>query len=247
MDRFGADKVAVVTGASRGIGRGIAMDLANHGYAVVINYVSSVEDARKVVAEIENAGGRAVAVQADVGDPAAAEILFSRAEEQFGAVDVLVNNAGVLVVKPISEMDQQTFDRVLSVNISGTFGAIKQAVTRMRDGGRIINFSSTALHTSFPGYVAYNATKAAVEAMTRVLAKEFAPRGITVNTVAPGPVATELFFKGKSQEKIDDMARLSPFGRLGEVDDVVPLVSFLCSPAGRWISGQSIRVNGALA
>jgi 3-oxoacyl-[acyl-carrier protein] reductase len=223
------------------------MDLANHGYAVVINYVSSVEDARKVVAEIENAGGRAVAVQADVGDPAAAEILFSRAEEQFGAVDVLVNNAGVLVVKPISEMDQQTFDRVLSVNISGTFGAIKQAVTRMRDGGRIINFSSTALHTSFPGYVAYNATKAAVEAMTRVLAKEFAPRGITVNTVAPGPVATELFFKGKSQEKIDDMARLSPFGRLGEVDDVVPLVSFLCSPAGRWISGQSIRVNGALA
>jgi 3-oxoacyl-[acyl-carrier protein] reductase len=224
----------------------MALDLARHGYAIVVNYANNATDAAKVVGEIEAGGGRAIAVQADVGDAGTAEKLFCAAEAAFGAVDVLINNAGILVVKPIAEMDQQTFDRVLSINISGTFSGIKQSATRMRDGGRIINFSSTALHTSFPGYVAYNATKAAVEAMTRVLAKEFAPRGITVNAVAPGPVATELFFDGKSQQKIDDMARLSPFGRLGEVDDVVPFVSFLCSPDGRWISGQSIRVNGAL-
>lgn len=246
MERFGENKAAIVTGASRGIGRGVALDLAQRGYAIVVNYRSNDADAQNVVGEIEAGGGRAIAVRADVAHSDAAAKLFDRAEAEFGAVDVLVNNAGVLVVKPIAEMDQQTFDQALAINISGTFSGAKQAVTRMRHGGRIINFSSTALHTSFPGYVAYNATKAAVEAMTRVLAKEFAPRGITVNTVAPGPVATELFFDGKSQQRIDEMARLSPFGRLGEVEDVVPLVGFLCSPEGRWISGQSIRVNGAI-
>jgi 3-oxoacyl-[acyl-carrier protein] reductase len=243
----GAHKVAIVTGASRGIGRGVALDLASRGFAIVVNFASNEADAEKVVNEILAVGGRAVAVQADVGKDQAAATLFDRAESEFGGIDVLINSAGVLVVKPIAEMDQLTFDRVLAINISGTFGTIKQAATRMRDGGRIVNFSSSALHTSFPGYVAYNATKAAIEAMTRVLAKEFASRGITVNTVAPGPVATEMFFEGKCRQKIEDMAQLSPFGRLGEVADVAPLVGFLCSPQGGWVSGQSIRVNGGLA
>ncbi|UPJ76645.1 SDR family oxidoreductase [Bradyrhizobium sp. 187] len=241
------NKVAVVTGGSRGIGRGVAFELAARGYAVIVNYASSRSDADEVVEEIEKNGSRSIAIQGDVGDVETARRLFDAAELEFGGVDVLINNAGVLVVEPISEMTQETFDRVIAINVSGTFRGIKQAASRMRNGGRIVNFSSTALHTSFPGYVAYNASKAAVEAMTKVLAKELAPRRITVNTVAPGPVATELFFDGKSPQKVEDMARLSPFNRLGEVADVVPLVAFLCSPQGSWVSGQSIRVNGALA
>ncbi|GLS03318.1 3-ketoacyl-ACP reductase [Chitiniphilus shinanonensis] len=242
-----SSKVAIVTGASRGIGAAIAERLAHDGFAVVVNYAASVGDAGQLVARIEAAGGRAIAVRADVADPAAMRALFDEAERQLGKVDVLVNNAGVMQVAPIAEADDEVYQRTFDINVRGTFNGLREAATRLNQGGRIVNFSTTALALKLPGYAIYNASKAAVEAMTQVFAKELRGRDITVNAVAPGPVATELFLQGKTEEQIENFARMPPLQRLGQPDDIASVVSFLVSPHAGWVNGQVLRANGGLA
>ena len=239
-------KTALVTGASRGIGAEIAKRLGDDGYDVVVNYAQGAADAESVVREIVAAGGRAIAAQADVSDPAAVAGLFDRGEEAFGGLDVLVNNAGVMKLAPIAQADDALFDHTIAINLKGVFNGLREAARRLRDGGRIISFSSSVVGLYQPGYAVYAATKAGVEAMTHVLAKELGPRRITVNAVAPGPIATELFLAGKSDGDIAPIVGRTPLGRLGEPEDVARIVSFLASPEGGWISGQVLRANGGL-
>ena len=239
-------KAALVTGGSRGIGAAIAKRLASDGYGVVVNYAHGAADAEAVVGAIEAAGGRAVAAQADVSDPAAMAALFRRGEEAFGGVDVLVNNAGVMKLAPLAEIDDALFDQTIAINLKGVFNGLREAARRMREGGRIISFSSSVVGLYQPGYAVYAATKAAVEAMTHVLAKELGPRRITVNAVAPGPVATELFLAGKSDGDIAPIIGRTPLGRLGEPDDIAGIVSFLASADGGWVNGQVLRANGGI-
>jgi len=237
-------KVAIVTGAARGIGAAIARRLAEDGLAVVVNYVGNAGAATALVAAIEAAGGRAIAVQGDVSDPKAVRRLFDEAEAAFGGVDVMVNNAGIMKLAPFAQSDDATFDETVAINLKGVFNGLREAARRLRDGGRIVSFSSSVVGLYQPTYGIYAATKAAVEAMTHVLAKELGPRGITVNAVAPGPVATELFLKGKDEATLEGIKRTIPFGRLGEVDDIARVVSLLVGPDGGWISGQIVRANG---
>lgn len=236
----------IVTGSSRGIGRAVAERLAADGWAVVVNFAGNRQAADEVVARIENAGGRAMAVQADVSVAADAMRLFDETERAFGGVDALVNNAGVMSMTPIVDTDDATFERMFAVNVRGTFFTLRAAAKRVRDGGRIVNFSTSATHLQLPGYATYCATKAAVEVYTSILAKELRGRSITVNAVAPGPVATELFFEGKSEEQIARLANLNPFGRLGEPQDIAGVVSFLLSADAGWVNGQVIRANGGM-
>jgi 3-oxoacyl-[acyl-carrier protein] reductase len=238
------DKAALVTGASRGIGAAVARRLASEGFGVVVNYSRGSADAETLVREIEQAGGRAVAVQADVADPAGIGQLFDAAEQAFGGLDVLVNNAGVMRLAPVADTDDAALDAQLAVNLSGVFRGMREAARRLRDGGRIISFSSSVVGLYQPGYGVYAATKAAVEALTHILAKELGPRRITVNAVAPGPVDTELFTTGKSDAQIDAITRTIPLGRLGSPDDIARVVSFLAGPDGGWVNGQVLRANG---
>lgn len=240
------NKVAIVTGSSRGIGHAIAVKLAADGFAVTVNYVSKAAEADAVVAEIIQAGGRAFALQADVSKATDAEKLFAETEKKFGGVDVIVNNAGVMAIKPLADIDDDAFDRMMNINVKGSFNMMRLATKRLRDEGRIINFSTSAIVLSLPGYAVYNATKGAVEAMTKVMAKELGARRITVNAVAPGPVATELFFEGKSDEFVERLIKMIPMQRLAQVEDIAPVVAFLASPAARWISGQTLRANGGV-
>jgi 3-oxoacyl-[acyl-carrier protein] reductase len=239
-------KVAIVTGASRGIGRALALRLARDGFAVVVNYAGNRAEAESAVSEIAGAGGRAVAVQADVSDAAAVARLFDEAEKAFGGVDVLVNSAGVMRTVPIAETDDAVYDRTFAVNTKGTFNTLRQAARRLRDGGRVVNFSTSVLGLALPGYGAYVASKAAVEALTRVFANELRGRGVSVNAVAPGPTATALFLEGKPQEVIDRMAKLPPLERLGRPEDTAAMVAFLVGPEGGWVNGQTVRVNGGM-
>jgi len=241
-----SQKTAIVTGSSRGIGRAVALELAKQGFAVAVNGVRGLEDAAKVAETIQKGGGRAIAVQADVADPAGAQLLFDRAEKEFGGVDAVVNSAGVIGLKPVAELTADEFNRVIRVNVTGTFNMLHQAANRLRDGGSIVTFSTTALVMAFPGYAAYNASKAAVEAMTRVVAKELGPRGINVNAIAPGPVDTEMFFTDKSPELVERLIKMTPLGRLGKVGDIAPLVAFLVGPEAGWVTGQVLRANGGL-
>lgn len=236
----------IVTGSSRGIGRAVAERLAADGWAVVVNFAGNRQAADQVVAGIENSGGRAMAVQADVSVAADAMRLFDETERAFGGVDALVNNAGVMSMTPIADTDDATFERMFAVNVRGTFFTLRAAAKRVRDGGRIVNFSTSATHLQLPGYATYCATKAAVEVYTSILAKELRGRSITVNAVAPGPVATELFFEGKSEEQIARLANLNPFGRLGEPQDIAGVVSFLLSADAGWVNGQVLRANGGM-
>ncbi len=240
-------KVVLVTGSSRGIGRAIAERLAKEGAALVVNYGKSADEAHEVVDTIKSAGGKAIAVQADVGKTDEIQRLFDQATEHFGKIDILVNNAGILSTKPIAEVSEESFDELFAVNVKGTFFACQQAAQRMNRGGRIVNISSTVTSLMFPNYGLYAASKAAVEQITRVLAKELGNREITVNSVSPGPTDTELFRAGKTEEQIAGLAQMSAFGRLGRPADIADLVAFLVSEEARWVSGQNIRANGGLA
>lgn len=239
-------KTAIVTGGSRGIGAAISRRLAADGCAVVINYVGNAKAAGDLVKTIEKTGGRALAVQGDVSDPAAMRALFDAAEHNFGGVDVVVTSAGIMPTAPIGEATDEDFDRLVAVNLKGTFNALREAAKRMRDGGRMIAFSTTVVATKLETYGLYTATKAAVEALTGILAKEMRGRNIAVNAVAPGPVGTDLL-AGRSPEMLAMFAKAAPMERLGTPDDIAGLVSFLAGPEGGWVNGQTIRANGGLA
>ena len=239
-------KVAVVTGASRGIGAAIAKRLAGDGFTVVVNYAGRAADANAVVAAIKAEGGRAEAIQADVAVPAQVAALFDQTVNLFGGVDVVVNNAGILKLGAIAQSDDALFDQQIAVNLKGTFNALREAARRVRNGGRIVNFSTSVLGLHLENYGVYAATKAAVEALTPILAKELRGRAISVNAVAPGPTATDLFLDGKSPELIDRMAKMNPLERLGTPDDIAAAVAFLAGPDGGWINGQVLRANGGM-
>jgi 3-oxoacyl-[acyl-carrier protein] reductase len=237
-------RTAIVTGASKGIGAAIAQRLAADGFHTVVNYSSSAAEAEKVVAAIEAAGGHACTIGGDVSDAAAVRTLFDQAEAEFGPVDVLVNNAGILKVAPLAEVTDEDYQRLIAVNLTGTFNGMREGARRVRSGGRIINFSTSIIGNYIPAYAIYAATKAAVEAMTHVLAKELGPRGVTVNAVAPGPIATEMFLTGRSEEVLRRATADIPLGRLGEPADIARVVSFLASPESGWVNGQIIKANG---
>ena len=239
-------KAAIVTGAARGIGAAIAQRLASDGFGVVINYAGSTDEAEALAGEIERAGGRSITAQADVTQAAAVERMFEMADVAFGGVDVLVNNAGIMRLSTLAETDDELFDSHIAVNLRGTFNTLREAARRIRQGGRIINLSSSQVGLYHPTYAVYAASKSAVEAMTRVLAKELRGRSITVNAIAPGPTATKLFFDGKSRETVDHLTKLAPLERLGQPVDVAAVVSFLAGLDGNWINGQVIRVNGGI-
>ncbi|KQU66226.1 3-ketoacyl-ACP reductase [Rhizobacter sp. Root16D2] len=240
--------VAIVTGASRGIGATVARRLAADGFAVIVNYAGNAAAAAEVVAEIAAAGGQATAVQADVADPAAARTLFDEAVRAYGRVDVLVNNAGVMPTNmpALVDTDDATFDRLFHINVKGSFNTMREAVKRLQAGGRIVNFSSSVVGLATPGYAAYAAGKSAIETMTHILAKELRGRQITVNAVAPGPTATDLFLNGKSPEVIERLAQAAPLERLGTPQDIAGVVAFLAGPDSAWVNGQTLRANGGV-
>jgi len=240
-------KMAIVTGASRGIGAAIARRLASDDFTVVINYSGDAAPAEELARRIEASGGRALTAKADVSDAQAVARMFDAAEAAFGGVDVLVNNAGILKTLPLAETSDAEFDRHFGINVKGTFNTLREAARRLNDGGRIVNFSSTTLALNMPGYAVYNGTKAAVEAFTRVFAKELRGRNITVNAVAPGPIATDLFLNGKSDELVAQFAKMPPLERLGQPDDIASVVAFLAGPDAGWINGQILRANGGVA
>ncbi|MDJ1467052.1 SDR family oxidoreductase [Cytophagaceae bacterium DM2B3-1] len=241
------EKVVLVTGASRGIGASLAQSFAENGAKVIVNYAGSKDAAEKVVANIKQKGGDAMAVQADVSKPADVKNLFDTAIAQYGRIDVLVNNAGIMITKTIKDTTDEEFDRHFDINVKGVFNTLREAATRLSDNGSVINFSTSVNRLMLPGYGTYVATKSAVEQLTRIFAKEVGARGINVNSVSPGPTDTELFTNGKSEELINRLASLSAFNRIGKPEDIVPIVLFLASDEAKWISAQNIGANGAMA
>jgi 3-oxoacyl-[acyl-carrier protein] reductase len=234
-------KTAIVTGASRGIGKAVAKRLARDGFAVVVNYASNAKEAEATVTEIQSAGGQAIAVKADVGNADDVERLFEETVKALGSIDVVVNNSGIMPLSPIGKGDAAVFDKVIQTNLRGTFLVMAQAAQRMAGDGRIIAFSSSVLARSFPTYGPYIASKAGVEGLVHVLANELRGRNITVNAVAPGPVGTELFLSGKTEEQVTELAKLAPLERLGEPEDIANVVSFLAGPDGSWMNSQVLR------
>jgi 3-oxoacyl-[acyl-carrier protein] reductase len=241
-----AERVAVVTGGSRGIGRAVALELARDGLAVVVNYARDAAAAEETVAAITAVGGRAIAVRADVADEHEVAALFDRTELEFGGVDVVVNCAGRLALSPVADLDLAILDAVYRTNVRGAFVVAQQAARRLRTGGSFVGFSTSVVGTRFPAYGAYAASKAAVESLTLILARELRGRDVTVNTVAPGPTATDLFLDGKTPEQIDQLAMAPPLERLGTPEDIASVVAFLTSPAGHWVNGQVLRANGGM-
>jgi 3-oxoacyl-[acyl-carrier protein] reductase len=241
-------KTAIVTGGSRGIGASVAQRLARDGFAVIVNYAGNAAAAAEVVTAIESAGGQAAAVQADVAVPAEAKKLFDETVRLYGRVDALVNNAGIMPpqMPTLANTDDATFDRLIAVNLKGSFNTLREAATRLESGGRIVNFSTSLVGTALPGYSAYTATKAGVELLTSILSKELRGRNITVNAIAPGPTATELFLNGKTPELVERLAKMNPLERLGTPEDIAGAVSFLLGPDGGWINGQTLRANGGM-
>ncbi|MFC0220117.1 SDR family oxidoreductase [Pseudochelatococcus lubricantis] len=239
-------KVALVTGGSRGIGAAICIRLARDGFAVVVNYAGNAAAADAVVHEIISAGGKAMAAQADVADATAVRRMFDSAEAAFGGLDVLVNNAGIMKLSPLAKADDALIDSQIGTNLKGSINTMREAAERLHDGGRIINFSTSVVGLKLENYGVYAATKAAIETLTAILSKELRGRGITVNAVAPGPTATALFLDGKSAELIEKMAKMNPLERLGTPEDIASVVAFLASPEGGWINGQTLRANGGM-
>ena len=239
-------KTAIVTGSSRGIGAAVVERLAADGFSVVINYSGSADAAQKLADKIASLGHKAISVKADISKSEEMTAMFERATSEFGGIDVLVNNAGIMRLSPLAETDDAMFDEQVAINLKGTFNGLRLAAKQLRDGGRIVSFSSSVVGLYQPTYGVYAATKAATEAMTHVLSKELGNRGITVNVVAPGPVDTELFTRGKQQSEISAITGRTPLGRLGEPDDIARTVSFLVGPDGGWINGQVIRANGGI-
>ncbi|QHV93994.1 SDR family oxidoreductase [Spirosoma endbachense] len=240
-------KVVLVTGASRGIGAAIALTLADAGAKVVVNYAGGKEAAEQVVADIIQQGGDAIALQADVSKTTDVKNLFDAAIAHYGRLDVLVNNAGIMINKLIKDTTDEDFARQFDINVKGTFNTMREAATRLADKGSIINFSTSVNRIMLPTYGTYVATKAAVEQLTRVFSKEVGSRGINVNSVSPGPTNTELFTNGKSEETINRLASLSPFNRLGEPDDIAKIVVFLASDDAKWVNAQNLGINGGMA
>jgi 3-oxoacyl-[acyl-carrier protein] reductase len=241
-----SNRTAIVTGSSRGIGAAVAERLAKDGFNVIVNFAGSAAEAESLVAKIKSSGGSALAVQADVSDPAAMRSLFDRAESAFGRVDVLVNNAGIMQLSTIAEASDEFFDRHVAINLKGVFNGMREAAKRLRTGGRIISFSSSVVGLYQPTYGVYAATKGAVEAMNHVLANEMRGKNITANVVAPGPTATDLFLNGKPKELVDRIGKLAPLERLGQPADIANVVSFLAGPDGAWVNGQVLRANGGI-
>lgn len=239
------ERVAVVTGGSRGIGRAVSTRLAADGFTVVVNHASGTAAAAAAVEQIQEAGGRAVAVQADVADEHAVAAMFDTAQETFGGIDVVVNSAGRLSLSTIADLDLDDFDALHRTNVRGSFVVAREAARRVRDGGAIIGLSTSVVGLQLPTYGAYVAGKSAVEGMTMILARELRGRDITVNAVAPGPTATELFLDGKDDATVARMAAQPPLERLGQPADIAEVVAFLAGP-GRWVNGQVVRANGGI-
>lgn len=237
-------KSAVVTGASRGIGRAVALRLAKDGFAIVANYASNHQQAEELVAEIRRAGGAAEAIRGDVADADDVARLFDAAQKAFGRIDVVVNSAGVMHNAPIAPASLASFDQTIATNLRGSFNVMAQAAQHVERGGRIIAVSTSVLGVSFPTYGPYVASKAGVEALVKILAAELRGREVTVNAVAPGPVASDLFFNGKSEAQVEHLRKLAPLERLGEPEDIARVVSFLAGPDGAWINSQVLRANG---
>ena len=246
MEKSLSGKTALVTGASRGIGRAVALKLGQMGAAVVVNYMNNVAAAEEVVEQIAAQGGKALAIQADMADPAAIEQLFDQAIGEFGQLDILVNNAGIAIYKAIAEVSEDDYEKLFSLNVKGLLFACQQAARKLADGGRIINISTSVTKMMLPSYGLYAASKGAVEQLTKVLAKELGLRGITVNAVSPGPTDTELFREGKTEEQIRQMGAMAAFNRIGTPEDIAGAVALLASAEAGWISGQNICANGGL-
>jgi 3-oxoacyl-[acyl-carrier protein] reductase len=240
-------KTAIVTGASRGIGRAVAKRLAQDRFGVVVNYLSNASEAEQVVNEIQSIGSKAIAVKADVANQADVERLFEETMKKFDSVDVVVHNSGIMPLSPIGKSDVEVFDKVISTNLRGTFLVLAQAAQHLAAGGRIVAFSSSVLAKSFPSYGPYIAPKAGVEGLVPVLANELRGRNITVNAVAPGPVATELFLGGKTEEQMTQIANMALLERLGQPADIANVVSFLAGPDGGWVNSQVLPANGGFA
>jgi len=240
-------KIAIVTGASRGIGRAAAIRLGADGFSVVVGYGREQAKAEQAVSAIKEQGGKAFALAADVGSESDVRRLFEHAEKEFGRIDVVVNCAGIMPLSPIAQGDVDAFDRTMATNLRGTFLVFSEAARRLADGGRIIAFSTSAIAKSFPTYGAYVASKAGVESLVHVLANELRGRNITVNAIAPGPVETDMFLTGKTPEQIAQLAKLAPLERIGRTDDIAGLVSFLAGPDCGWINSQVLRANGGYA
>jgi len=241
-------KVAIVTGASRGIGRAIALRLAQDNIAVVVNYAHRASDAEEVVQAIEAAGGRAIALQGDVANASDCARLFDATEAEYGGVDIVINNAGVIQpgTTMLADTDDALYERIFAINTRGTFNMLRLAATRMRANGRIVNFSSSVIGLALPGYAIYAGSKAAVETFTNIFAKELRGKGISVTAVAPGPTATDLFMEGKTPELVERLGKMAPLERLGTPDDIAGTVAFLVGPQGAWVNGQTLRVNGGI-
>ncbi|CAM3294565.1 SDR family oxidoreductase [Zobellia roscoffensis] len=241
------NKVVLVTGASRGIGAEIAIQLAAAGAKVVVNYSGSKKKADNVVSQIQTNGGDAIALQADVSKTEEVKALFDKSINHFKKIDVLVNNAGIMINKLLKDTTDEDFDKQFNVNVKGTFNTMREAATRLADKGSVINISSTTTRLMLPTYGTYVGTKGAVEQLTRVFAKEIGTRGINVNAVLPGPTNTELFTQGKSDQLIERLASMNAFNRLAEPIDIAKVIGFLASDDAKWISGQTIGANGAMA
>ena len=242
-----ADKIAVVTGASRGIGRGIALAMAREGATVVVNYTGSNERAEEVVAEIENAGGKAVAKQCNVSDFAACEAFFKAVTEKYGRIDFLINNAGITKDGLLMAMKEEDFDSVIDVNLKGTFHCIRFAARQMmrQRYGRIVNMASVVGVAGNAGQANYSASKAGVIGLTKSVAKELASRGITVNAIAPGMIETDMTADLADKVK-DEMMKQIPLKRFGQAEDVANAAAFLVSDEAAYITGQVLHVDGGM-